>query len=358
MIVTEALRSTYRRPMSTFAVALMLIVMTCLSVYTLGRAESARDDIQDRLENAGSRRIQFVDRQGVGLLTPAAFNLIQSLSAVDRVLGLSLPIDVRNGEVGLGAEPVPLWLLRGDWQDAVILESGRFPRPGEIIVGEDVLPRLGLTHGSGFVTGGGSDWSVVGTFRGAAPYFEFDNGALGMACTSCNSASFDVLVDDAGLVADVTSTVLRMVDPSGGKGTGVSSSATLAMAQVEVGEQLVAHNRRLATALTFGGAVLISVLCTLDALLQRLDIGRRRALGASRFDVGIIVLLRFAFSGLIGGLVAVLLCLTGVVLGIIDSSAGYILSAAAFNVVIVMLACVIPAVAASYQDPVRVLRSA
>ncbi|MGH8874232.1 MAG: FtsX-like permease family protein [Acidimicrobiia bacterium] len=90
---------------------------------------------------------------------------------------------------------------------------------------------------------------------------------------------------------------------------------------------------------------------------RRRDFGRRRALGASRPDIMILILaqsLTVALVGATGGIVAGTILVQRAVAAAPD--AGFALAVGVLAVAVAAVAALGPAVVAAYRDPVRILR--
>lgn len=358
-LVREAVRSAVASRVPTALVAALVAAMCLTTIVTVGRAAAAQQVVQQRLEEAGSRLLEVTDSKDHGFLTSSVVGQAQGLSTVERVVGLAVPRDVSNAAVGAGAT-VPAWAVVGDLADAVELVEGRWPRPGEGIVAVDgAQDQLGLDAPLGAVaTSDGHDsWSVVGSFRAREPFTQLDAGVVLAAAPGAAAHTLEVVATDAA-AADLTqSAVVTLLGRSDPADLAVVSPTTLAELQGVVVGDLARYNRSLLLAVMAAGAVLVGVVSAADVLLRRRDLGRRRALGAPRWAITVLVVVRATCGGATGALVASIL---GFVL---TSRAGqappwaFVVGTAVLGVMAAAVSSVPPAVVAARQDPVRVLRT-
>lgn len=105
------------------------------------------------------------------------------------------------------------------------------------------------------------------------------------------------------------------------------------------------------------GALLVSIVAFADVLIRRSDLGRRRALGATRSTITALVMGRNTAPALLGAAL-------GTVAGLIFTyRAGrvppleFTIGTAALSILAAILGSAIPAVFAATRDPVRILRT-
>lgn len=111
---------------------------------TVGRTAAAEEQLLARLDSAGSRMLVVADVRGDDLISPTVVDQAAGLSTTERAVGTLIPVDVVNGAVGQGATRVPARGVRGDLSAVATLTAGRWPGPGEAIVTQEAMTRLGM----------------------------------------------------------------------------------------------------------------------------------------------------------------------------------------------------------------------
>ena len=139
----------------------------------------------------------------------------------------------------------------------------------------------------------------------------------------------------------------------------IESPSDLAKVQHEVLDDLATYGASLLVGVLLAGMVLILVVVLSDVLLHQADLGGRRALGASRTLIIVLVVGKAGLCALIGSILGVIG--GGVYLVIVMNyliPLPFALGMAVLAVLEASCSAVPPAIAASIQDPVRVLRTA
>lgn len=356
-LVREGIRSAAASRVPTALVAVLVAAMCLTTILTVGRAAAAQQQVQHRLEEAGSRLLEVTDAKDVGFLTASVVDQAAGLSTVERAVGLAVPKDVTSSSVG-GGEPVPAWVVVGDLIDVAELVGGRWPGPGEAVVAATAQDRLGfeLPVGAVATADGVDSWAVVGAFRARSPFTHLDAGVIVAGEPDAPAHTLNVVVSDAGGAAVTQSAVVSLLGRSDPADLSIESPTTLAELQGVVVGDLTRYNRTLLLAVMAAGAVLVGVVSAADVLLRRRDLGRRRALGAPRWALTVLVVVRTTCGGLVGAVAASVLGL------LLTSRAGqapplvFVIGTAVLGVLAAAVSSVPPAVVAARQDPVRVLR--
>ncbi len=313
-----------------------------------------------RIDEVGTRLVTVIDATGDnGLIAPS----IQAVSASSQVawtFGLGAVTDVRN----LGLEDIgraaPLRLLYGGLPPAMTLVDGRLPRHGEAVVGEAGATALGLRDGAGTVTDGSTAWPVVGVIRAQSPLTSLDDGVFVAAPADSSTQGLRYLYAMAKDVTEVEAlsralpALVYAKDPS--RLEIDAPQGAIALREVVSGD-LGAASRQM-MALTLGvGLVLVGVTMFGAVVARRREFGRRRALGATRSTVVVIVLLQSSVAAVSGALIG---CTVGLL--VVHKQTGttpdlpFVLALALLAVLLSAIASVPPAIAASLRDPVRILR--
>lgn len=103
------------------------------------------------------------------------------------------------------------------------------------------------------------------------------------------------------------STLVSLIGTASPRDLALESLETLADLQERVGRDLGGFNRSLLLGVMAAGALLTAIVVFADVLVRRKDIGRRRALGASRTIIIVLVLLRTAYPAVLGAVLETVL---------------------------------------------------
>ncbi len=235
----------------------------------VGRTAAAEEQVAQRLDAAGSRVLVVADTRGGDLIGQAVVDQTRGLSTTERAVGVVVPVDLTNGVVGPGGTRVPAWSIVGDLADVADLTAGRWPGPGEALVSPQAQATLGMDHPVGSV-------------------------AL---------ASTTEVMDHNVVITDPTaaqSTVLTLIDPPSVDAVTVQSPVGPAELQAEVAGDLTTFGRTLLLGVLGAGALLVAIVVLADVLVRRTDLGRRRALGATRATILSLVIARTLLPALLG----------------------------------------------------------
>lgn len=270
ILLREALATTWANKVPSALVTFLVTVMVAATLATVGRTAAAEEQLEARMDAAGSRLLTVRDVRSNALLGASIIDQTSAMSFSERAVGTLPAIDVVPGPVGPGADRVPAWGITGDLAAVATLTAGRWPRPGEALVSASTQGTLGMTSPFGWVTeattSGGAELAVV-------------------------------------------------------------------------------------------GSVLIAIVVLADVLVRRADLGRRRALGATRGTIVAIVTARTVIPALIGaGLgIGVGLWLTHR-LGATPPTT-FAAGVAILAVLAAAISAIAPALFAATRDPVAVLRT-
>jgi putative ABC transport system permease protein len=357
-LFAESFTSMRSRVVPSIMIALLVAAMCVITLITVGRTAAGEREVEAQLTEAGSRHLIISDAKDLGFISEETVRTIADLSSVDNVLGLSVPIDVSNRAVGSG-NLVPAWQVTGNLPESLTLQAGRWPQPGEGLISDQAADALGMDAPFGAVTPGrnSASVSVVGSFVAPAPYSQLNDGVIVAASDGQAVHSLDILIGTAGAAQateQAVTGVLARTDPSDLR---IQSPRTLADVQTAVLGGIGQTNRSIAALVLGGGAMLVAIVTLSDVLLHRADLGRRRALGATRWVLTSLVVIRTLLAGVIGAALGTL----GATIAMAATGESVDLSFAVGVTVLSVLAAVAsaipPAAIAAFQDPVRVLRT-
>ncbi|WP_448062845.1 ABC transporter permease [Cellulomonas hominis] len=341
------------------AVVVLATALTCvLALLTAGRAAATEQAVIDSIADAGSRLIVMSSTTPDGGPEAAVVDRASELAGVDWALGVGRATDVRNGAVPGGAM-VASRTLMGSPPAELHLVAGRWPAEGEAVVSARSAGALGLDVGAGqLVTSDNTGrWDVVGVFRPEGALADLDHVVLTGRAQNDRVGSLYVLAyrpQDVPGLARVVRTLAAMEDPDA---ITVQTSRQLVELTDVVSGHLGAASRQFATGAMGAGLLFVAVTLYSSIGARRRDFGRRRALGASRSALVVLVVGQ-AFWPALGGV------LLGTAAGLVTLglSSGA-MPAGAFTAsvgVLVLVASVVAAVpaalGAALHDPVRILR--
>ncbi|UJH71099.1 FtsX-like permease family protein [Ornithinimicrobium sp. INDO-MA30-4] len=241
------------------------------------------------------------------------------------------------------------------------LTAGRWPGPGEALVSDEAMTRLGLDAPLGWVaqasTTATNDFTVVGSFAPREPFATYSAGLLYAAAEDQPLDSLHVVITHSGAAQSTQGQVLSLIAPPTPTDIAVSSPISLADLQAQVTGDLATFGRTLLAAVLGGGGSLVAVVVLADVLVRRKDLGRRRALGATRSTIVALVLVRTLAPAMLG---ATLGCSLGVALAARIEAVppwSFTVGTATLAILAAATATVAPALFAAARDPVKVLRT-
>lgn len=332
--------------MLAFAVPLAVTGVTGLNIE--GQAA-----ILAAVDSAGARTITIVSAAQGPVLPSTAVDRIASLSGVVWVVGLGPVSDVRNG---LGVGPAPLRAIRAI---RAPLRFGTRTTSGEapgVFVSQTSASRLGLAGAHGAIDPGAI--TVVGWFQAADPLGALD--AFVLLPSHDDALLLDriiVSVDDVGWVDLTTANIRALVGAEAAAQSAIAGSAELLAARAAVSDEIVRRDRQLVLVLLGAAMILACFVVFAGAIAGRRDFGRRRALGATRGQLTMLVMLGTLWPALAGAAAGVLAgwAYLGSQLGRV-ADPRFPVAVGVLVVLALTLASALPAAYAATRDPLRVLR--
>lgn len=370
LILRDALLGAVAQPVATATAALVVAAVCLVVLLTTGRSAATEREVIASIDSVGARLVTVTDTRGTAGIAPSAVADVAALAGVEWAFGLGPASDAHNAGLPAVGVGVPMRALVGELPSTVELVAGRGATgPGEAVVGSGAFARLRMGDAVGTATDGALRVGVVGQVRagGALAFLDdlvlYRPGDHRPAAGSTGDAQAQsvrfvyVLVDDAAAapgVADAITAVLRAHDPTA---VEVSTSEGVLRLREVVAGSLGVGSRQLMAGVLGGGLVLVTITVLGAVAGRRRDFGRRRALGASRSAIVVLVLAQTAIAATAGaalgtgaGLVAVEL-LTGSL-----PAPAFTAGVATLAVLVALLGSLPPALAAASRDPVRILR--
>jgi putative ABC transport system permease protein len=362
LLLRETFATAWAAKVPTALVAFLVAVMCAATLATVGRTAAAEALLLERLESAGSRLMSVSDvSRGDALLPTALVDQIAGLSTSERAFGALLAVDVVGGPVGGGGQRVPAWGIVGDLTAAAELVQGRLPGPGEALISEPAMERLGFDAPSGWVALASTetllDLNIVGSFRVREPFTDYASGILYLPPHDTPVSTVHVVLADPASARVTQGAVAALIRPPRADMLRIESPLGLAELQQQVMGDMNVFGRSLLLGVLGGGALLVAVVTLADVLVRRADLGRRRALGATRATIISLVVGRTLIASLFGAAV-------GLTAGIILSSrlsavppTTFTVGTGTLAILAAITSAVPPAIYAATRDPVRVLRT-
>ena len=333
---------------------LTLTAAAATSVILLATAETlqAERTILGSLEAPELRLIILRDIDGSAGLPPEAAERIQAASSVEWAVGLGEAADVAVFE---GGPAVPLRALFGAAPPPLRLPPTYFE--GNVALGERAVVKAGLTDGLGTVSSETRAYPAGGSFDVDEPLGFLASSATRQAEPGEQPSQIAILAEE---VAALDATARFAVDAA-----GASSPSRLSVSMPDDIETLrsaiageIGNSGRTLTLLVLSGtAGLLALITSVGVVLRRTDLGRRRALGATRGYILRLVLSQAAITSVAGAVVG------AAASHLYRWSSSQLAPSLEFSIATVvlvaaasMMAGLIPAIGASLSDPVRVLR--
>lgn len=331
---------------------LLALLASAIPVMTVGLAGvsvSSQRDILARVDDVGLRVVVARSTAAVASIPATAIDHLKGLAGVTWVVGLGPVMDLRaNGspsafvpsrEIILSGSP-PISMTQVSDEAALI--SATSARRLQVRGAYGVLEPRGVP--------------VMGWFRAEGSLADLERFVLISGKTVPRFERLIIGVDNAASVEPVAFVVPRLLgsDPTD---ITVEQSPALVEARRIVREGLDERDRAVVLAVLVGGTVMASAVVFAGTLGNQRDYGRRRALGATRPQltllIGLATLIPLCVGSLAGGLAS------GIwLISTIASSASWEFptAIAILAVILPTAASVIPAAIAAGRDPVSILR--
>ncbi len=357
--IREALASARSQPVVSGVTIVMIAGMVIAVMLTTGRTVGAEQNVLSSIDDAGTRSIVIRAETAAGLRA-GVLDRLALIEGIEWAAAFGAAADATSAAVSDGTR-VPVRLAYGSHLERIGVPA-TIALPGSLaFASPKALDQLGLIDGSGAIsTIAGVDYAVAGTL--AVPDFLAGFEPLVLVPQPFASADAPVTVliviaerpDLVSPIATAVASVLAVDDPTR---ITVQTSETLAQLRAIVEGQLGSFSRGLVLIMLALTGLLTAVILYGLVMMRRKDFGRRRALGASR---GLIILLllcqtfTLAVAGVLVGTVASIIAL----LATNDPLPSFAFFAAAgiLAITTAVVAAVIPAVAASRREPIKELR--
>lgn len=352
----DALRRV-RRPLTPTVVTLLIVVAGGLAVFgTTGVSLAGQQRALERMNSPQGRVIVVTDSNSSAGLSPRSVAPLQSLSGVEWVLAVGSSQDVNNARI----PGSPTVVARPFWGrlPAPLRAAPERLQPGQAVADSGVLATLGLTDGVGAVTGRTLSATIVGVYSPVAPLTELAGGVLVLSEQPIGRVkTIWVSVGDVSDVPRVSDAVRDVVVADRPGDLRVETSADLARLSGDVIAQMAATARTTLMGLLLAVTLLIGAVQYGRVSSMARDIGRRRALGASRTTIVVMVMLNAVLVGVIGAALGAVLGSVAVrLIAGVFSPVSFSLGVAVLLVLASLTGSLWPALRAARLDPVQILR--
>lgn len=360
-LLADSVAGALAQPLATLTIALVVLVVCASVVVTTGQAAVAEQQVVARIDGSGARLLTVVDESGSGRIVAAGLPAVEAVDAVEWVLGLGVVTDVRNADYVTDERAVASRPVYGRLPTELAIVAGRAPEVGEAVVGRAAAAALHLADGVGTVVAadGSSTIPVVGVVAGTGPLSRLDETVL-VASEDSSDAVVRTVYLMARDAADVSTLgaalpdALPAADPAA---LAVDAPEGTVALQAVVSGDLGASARRTMLLVLGVGLVVVVVTTYGSTSSRRRELGRRRALGATRSALVVTVLTQVTVAGVAGALL-------GVVSGLVVvhrlsgelPPADFVGGVAGLAVLVAVVGGIVPGVLAARRDPLKILR--
>ncbi len=283
--------------------------------------------------------------------------MVASISGVEWAFGVGPASDARNTGIPGGATE-PARAFYGQLPPVIHRSDRARLVDGLALTGPGLATTLGLADGVGSVSNRGGQAVVVGSFVASAPLTALNANSLTMrAAASDRLLTLWVSVADVSQLGRVTAAVRDALITTKSGAVRVAISAELTRLGSDVTATLAQTARLTVSGLLLAVALLLAAVQYGRVSGMAKDIGRSRALGATRSTIVLQVLTNAALCGVAGAFAGVVvgLVITAIVAGTLPGW-GFTAGVALLIVLASLVGAIAPAIRAARLDPVRILR--
>lgn len=349
-----------RRPLTPTLISVLIVLAATTAVFaTTGISTASQQRTMDRLNSPEGRLIAITDQQGDAGLLPESVVAVATLAGVEWAAGIGPAQDMSNSNLP-GGGAVAARPFYGELPAPVHVDTDRILVEGDALTGPGQAAVLGLGTATGAIGNRTASALVVGDFVASSPLPSLNDNTLLIADATTSPGrllTIWVSVDDISRLPVLTEAVKDSLIVANPGALQVDSAAEIA----ELSADVVAEMERTAvltiTGLLAAAAVLIGAVQYGRVAGMTRDIGRRRALGATRSLVVATLLINSLLCALAGAALGAVIGLT--VDAVIAKSlppAGFTFGVCVLTTLAALAGTVPPAVRAARLDPVKILR--
>ncbi len=356
-VLAESLRLLRAQRVYTLLVSLMCTVCVFAGIAASGQGIANERRVLASIDSANTTTIVVRDIDGGAELSAVTVERIAGLAHVDWAVGLGPALDAANARLDTPSN-TPVKVVVG--MSPVLQLRGGSDRIGAW-VSPGAVGALHLASPSGAIRrSDGREYAVLGEFSASEPLTRLNGLALIFDADDQSWLSEIVIsVDEPGAVIAVGEAARVVAGQASPTSISIESPEVLAEVREVVAGDLRAEGRRSVVAVLLVSSVVIAVVTFAAVSARRRDFGRRRALGARRSNLVLLIVGHVVFASLIGSVVGVLAgayvvrMMTGEPVDLL-----YPIAVATLTILTSATASFVPAVIAAVRDPLAVLRSA
>lgn len=349
--LVEGVRVARSQRTVSILVALISATTVVAALQVASSSIAAHDAVRKDLERSGARTLTVYDDSGKAEISAASVARIDALSSVAWAVGFGPVSDVSafDGGVQIGISNVV-----GSSPD-LVLRAGVDHRQG-VLASREALSRAGLTASVGQVNRADrTPLPVVGTFTATGALSGLSSRFLAVE-DSWRGPLRTIIIEakSARDVVEVAASVRAVLGSSGAESIRVEVPQALAEARARIDTTLAGSGRLSVIVALVVGLLFTSSTILAGVLGRRRDFGRRRALGASRSQL-LVVIMSETLTPAIPAVIVAAVC-ASLVMGSQRTELSFSIAVAVLTVLVDALAALIPGVFVALLDPLRVLR--
>lgn len=366
-VLAIALGHSRRRPGLTAAALLAAAVAAGGLSYIVGDASSRNERLLEGLRTPLARSILIRAASTASpedLLNARDVQTLASMPGIEHAVGLSAVESATNAAIPGATTSIGFFditVLSG--ANPYRLVAGRVPRDGEVIISEPGAGALAATIplASGLAVGH-RVLPVVGVYQ------TLDEGRLTQLLSSSSIATSSANIKAYALVALVVrqpsdlAAIIRTLPVIFSDRVPSDYNAEFDPRLKDIEETISLAGRQsirsTALAITAFGAVIEAVVTAVNALTQRREIARRRALGATRSAILSVLVVESAVLSTIGATIGAASAVAVLAVRHEQIALGLPFSAAIFVAIAATAAAVPGGLFGAFQDPATILRVA
>jgi len=363
-LVLEGARIALAARIPSAATAFMCGAVVLAALATAGQTAASERAALTALANPGARLVTITDDDGRAGIHVESVEILRRSAQVETVLGIGRVADVRtvtDDGVRL-SPPVPMATLYGG---GALLGLHELSRAADtVFIGPVAQRALGWQEPVGTLqTQWGRDFGAVGRFTARTPFDSLNGMALRVPTAQAQQSDPGARLYRIYVLAtslEAVPTVERVAHDAlvtDSRSFSVTASKQIVEAQRIIGSSLGKSSRQLVLLILLGSLLVLTVSGAAWVFARRRDFGRRRALGASRSDLALLVLIQTLLPALLGIALAATAGRAAVVL--ITGSRipwAFVWGVTLLVLLVSMVASLAPALLASRVDTARILR--
>jgi len=364
VIAGEGVAIAKSQALATVATALVAATVCVAVLLTAGLAAANEARVLATIDTADTTTVVLSDPTGEGRLYADTIPILKAISTVEDVVGLGKATDVRNVYLGDAAEAVAARTYWGDLPSDVVT-VGRLPVAGEAMAGSAAVTTLRAAAPATYVRGRSLEAAVVGAFEATGSLAFLNDSVLVAAPLRVEESSVPTMhqvllrVTTVADVDPLVSHLRGLVHADNAGRLVIESPAALLELRSVLSSQLSADARRFMVAVLAIGLTIVVVTQLAAVAQRRRDFGRRRALGASRSTIVVLVVVQTAVGSGLGVIVGAVVGSTlALRMGGQVPPPLFVLAVSVLAFLASIIASLPPATLAARTDPVRILRVA